>query len=847
MSNHLSDSHNDGCTHKHDTHSRLPMEETHDHHHDECDCGHEHHHHGDDCGCGHEHHHHDDDCGCGHEHHHHDDDCGCGHEHHHHGDGCGCGHEHHHHDDDCGCGHEHHHHDDDCCCGHEHHHHDDDCCCGHEHHHHGGAEAHTEEPHLPTKGTSVYALEHLGCAHCAAKMEESIRHLDGVTHCALTYATGQLRITRPEGPLPLEEIQRICASIESGVVVTEQSLSPVGRKAAVPQDRKELAIILSGAAALILGKLLEHFLPATAPLECSILALAVYVLGYLLCGLSVLKQAAVNISRGKALDEQFLMSIATLGAFAIGEYGEALGVMVFYRVGEYFEERAVAQTRGNVMEALDLRAEEVLLVENGSVTHLPTEQAQVGQTILVRPGDRVPLDCTVLSGESQLDTSAITGESVPVSVTSGDIVTSGWVNLSSPLHLRVEQPLEQSMVTRILHSVEEAAASKPTIDRFLTRFSRVYTPIVVALAVLTAILPGAITGDWTYWVKTAFSFLVISCPCALVLSVPLAFFAGIGAASKQKILFKSGSAMERIASAQAVVMDKTGTLTRGVFEVQQVLPAEGVEADELLAMAAMCEGSSTHPIARSILRAAEGLTLAQPASVTEYPGMGIEADRVLCGNRALMERFSVTVPETEANGSAEVFVSKNGMYQGRILISDELKEDAAASIAALRRQGLTPAILTGDAEAPAKAIAEAVGVEEYHARLLPQDKLSALQAIRKKFGPVLFVGDGINDAPVLAGADVGAAMGSGSDAAIEAADLVFLTNRMDALPKAVRIARKATRISRQNIVFALGVKLLVILLGLIGYANLWMAVFADSGVAMLCVLNSIRLLYARKH
>ena len=806
MSNHLSDTCHDGCNCPSDNPSRLPTQAAAD----SCQ--------NDTCGRGHEHQHHYGDC-CEHEHHHYDGDC--------------CGHEHHHHDGDC-CGHEHHHHDGDCC-RHEHHHHDED------------AAVPQKEKHLPTKGTSVYGIERLGCAHCAAKMEDAIQHLDGVTHCSLTYATGQLRITRPAGPLALEEIQRICADIEPDVIVTEQSLAPVGRQAVVPLDKKEIAVILSGIAALILGKLLEHFLPATAPLECSIFALAVYVIGYLLCGVSVLKQAVINISRGKALDEQFLMSIATLGAFAIGEYGEALGVMVFYRIGEYFEERAVAQTRSNVMEALDLRAEEVLLVEGETITHLPTDQAQVGQTILVRPGDRVPLDCTVLSGESQLDTSAITGESVPVAVTSGDSVTSGWVNLSSPLHLRVEQPLEQSMVTRILHSVEEAAASKPTIDRFLTRFSRVYTPIVVALALLTAIIPGAITGDWTYWVKTAFSFLVISCPCALVLSVPLAFFAGIGAASKQKILFKSGSAMEQIAAVKAVVMDKTGTITRGVFEVQQILPVDGVSEEELLSMAAMCEGSSTHPIARSILTAAKDLTVAAPACVTEYPGMGIAADQLLCGNRALMDQFSISIPETEVHLGAEVFISKDGAYQGRILISDELKENAASSIRAMRQQGLTSAILTGDAEAPAKAIAKAVGVEECHARLLPQEKLTALQAIRKKFGPVLFVGDGINDAPVLAGADIGAAMGSGSDAAIEAADLVFLTNRMDALPKAVRIARRATRISRQNIVFALGVKFFVILLGLIGHANLWMAVFADSGVAMLCVLNSIRLLYSRKH
>ena len=765
--------------------------------------------------------------------------CGCGH--HHHPEKEHRHEEHHHHehdDDDCGYGH--HHHDDDD---------DDDCGCGHHHHDHG-SESSAEHKHIEGAVTQVFLVNNLGCAHCASKMEAKIGQMPEVASCTLTYATKQLRV---EAAHPLEllpRIQQICASIESEVTVTPRAVRGETKREAQEdgdEGKRDLVRIITGAAALVIGKVLEHFLPATGVLPCNIAALILFVVGYVYCGWGVLKQAAVNIAHGRALDENFLMSIATLGAFAIGDYAEALGVMVFYRVGEYFEDKAVEKSRSNIMEALDLRPEVVNLMEGGEVRTIPAEDALPGDVVLVRPGDRVPLDGTVLEGESLLDTSAITGEPVPVAVRPGDSVTSGCVNQNGALTVRVEKELSESMVTRIMDSVENAAAAKPHIDRFISRFCKVYTPFVVALAVLTALIPSIVTGNWGYWVKTALTFLVISCPCALVLSVPLAFFAGIGLGSKKNVLFKGGSAMEAICNVKAVVMDKTGTLTRGVFTVQRILPADGVSETELLAMAAKCESASTHPIAQSIRAAAgeRGVKTERPESIQELSGLGIDADGILCGNRKLLEQYGIAVPADDGAFGTEVLLADHSRYLGRIVISDELKPEARTAIAALKAEGLKTVMLTGDAADSAEAVAREIGLDEVHAKLLPQDKLRILKETREKYGPVMFVGDGINDAPVLAGADVGAAMGSGADAAIEAADVVFMTSRMDAVPEAIDIGRLSTRISRQNVVIAIAIKLIVILLGFLGLANMWAAVFADTGVAMICILNSIRILYRK--
>ena len=536
------------------------------------------------------------------------------------------------------------------------------------------------------------------------------------------------------------------------------------------------------------------------------------------------------------------MSIASIGAFFIGEAAEAVGVVLFYRIGEYFEEQAVSRSRNQIMEAVDLRPETVIL-ESGAL--IPAEDAKAGDVLIVRPGDRIPLDGIVLHGESRIDTAPITGEPVPVRVTSGDSVTSGCVNTSGQLTIQVVHPLSESMVTRILNSVENAAASKPKIDRFITRFARIYTPIVVALAAAVAVIPSLFTGDWSYWVYTSLSFLVMSCPCALVLSVPLAFFSGIGTGSKKGILFKGGASIEALSNVRAVAMDKTGTLTRGDFRVQQI-------TGDVLQLAAICEQYSTHPIGISIMQEAKarGITLTQPEKIEEIAGFGIRSvingSEVLCGSRKLMQQHQVPLPADLSASGTHVIIAVDGKYMGHLLIADTLKQEAAAAVAQLKNLGLTTAMLTGDSDETAKIIATETGIDRYHAQLLPESKLTTLQQIRSQQGAVLYVGDGINDAPVLAGADVGAAMGSGADAAIEAADVVFMTSRVDAIPEAVSIARATKSIALQNVVFALAVKAVVMILGLAGFASMWMAVFADSGVAMLCVLNSIRLLYRKK-
>ena len=969
-----------GCGHDHG------HEHEHAHAHgDECGCGHDHEHehehahaHGDECGCGHDH---------GHEHEHahahaHGDECGCGHDHEHehahaHGDECGCGHDHGHehehahehahaHGDECGCGHDH---------GHEHEHahehahaHGDECGCGHDHgHEHEHAHAHghhvpghpadcnceichPHEEYCDVCGESlanctcrmpdadkikrVYILQNLGCANCAAKMEYKIKELPGVTYANVSFATKQLRLSAADHEALLPEIQKICTSIESDVVVVPRDRRPkLGGKSrvylvqnldcancgakieralnAMPEiDEATLTFTTKKlrVSAKDYNGLLEKMQAVTDKVEEGVVLLeaeskpslapeleerkksggifselsekqtiieivlggAVFIItewlglvpeayhmyflifAYILLGGRIVLTALKNIAKGNVFDENFLMTVATLGAFAIQAWEEAVGVMFFYRVGEYFEQRAVEKSRGQIMDAVDLRPEVVNLLVGEEVKVIPAADAHVGDILLVRVGDRIPLDGVVIDGESLVDTSPVTGEPVPVKRKYGDEVVSGCVNTSGMLKIRVEKVLEESMVTRILDSVENAAASKPTIDRFITRFARVYTPFVVAAAVLTAVVPSLITGDWNKWIYTALTFLVISCPCALVLSVPLAFFSGIGAGSKYGILFKGGVAMEALKNIAAVVMDKTGTVTKGNFVLQKVNAAEGMDADELLRLCASAELVSTHPIAVSIVEAAkaEKLELVRPDKFEEIAGEGLVAyfgaRKVLCGNTKLLQRFNVEYGGyTPTESGSEVLVADNGLYMGQLLINDTLKEDAKEAIASLKAQGLVTAMLTGDAQKEAQAVAKEAGIDEVRAQLLPQDKLSELNMLRNKYGPVMFVGDGINDAPVLAGADAGAAMGSGADAAIEAADVVFMNSEVKAIPQAIAIARATGAIAWQNVIFALTVKVIIMIAGLMGYASMWAAVFADTGVSLLCVLNSIRILYKK--
>lgn len=750
-------------------------------------------------------------------------------------------HTHEHHHEACGCGHEHGH--DHEACGHEH----DHSHHSHEEVHHTGREFDGVSAGVEQK---VYILEGLGCANCAAKMERQIRELPGVEMATITFATKQLRVAANHQEELLPRFREICASIEEQVTVTPreeiQTVKKVEKKSLFQENKKEILLIAAGAVLFAAGEIAEHAgAPSLWPPVC-------YVIAYVLLGWEIVWTAFKNLGKGHVFDENFLMSVATLAAFAIGDFAEAVGVMLFYRVGELFEDVAVARSRSQIMEAVDMRPEVVGRLEDGEVHEIPAGDAAVGDILLVRPGDRIPLDGVVTEGESRIDTSPVTGEPVPVTVRKGSRLVSGCVNEQGVLQMKVEKPLAESMVTKILDSVENAAASKPKLDRFITKFARVYTPIVVLAAVATAIIPSLITGNWREWIYTAITFLVISCPCALVLSVPLAFFSGIGAGSKKGILFKGGVAIEALKNVKAVVMDKTGTITKGEFQVQSVIPFGRESMDTLLQTAARCEMGSTHPIGTSIVEAAreKGMPLERPKEVEEISGKGIHAvleeREVLCGNKALMETFHVKM-DRYANDQygTEVLLAFDGELAGCIVIADSLKNEAKDAIDMMKKQGLVTAMFTGDSKESARAVAGEAGIDKVFAQLLPQDKLAHLQEMRRESGAVLFVGDGINDAPVLAGADVGAAMGSGADAAIEAADVVFMTSQVTAVPEAVAIARKTGRIAMQNVVFALAVKALVMILGFAGMANMWMAVFADTGVAMLCVLNSIRALYGK--
>ena len=739
------------------------------------------------------------------------------------------------------------------------HHHHDSCNCGHNHggHHHGECScghSHSQED------SKVYIMENLGCANCAAKMEAKFNAHPQVRGAVITFATRQLRLTAEHPDALIPELQEIARTVEGNIVIVpkdshardhecscgshscgcghNQNTEPTDHPAQ-KESMPESTLLAYGGVLFAAGLIMNYFgVPGLSFLCC--------LFAYILLGRNIVITAVKNLIKGHVFDENFLMSVATIGAFLIGEAPEAVGVMLFYRVGEYFEHRAVERSRRQIMEAVDLRPETVNLLVRSKIRVTPAERVLPGAQILVRPGDRIPLDSTVISGESRIDTSPITGEPVPVHVSEGDSLISGCINLSGQLTVRVEKSLSESMVTRILDSVENAAASKPKIDRFITRFARIYTPVVVLAAAAVAIIPSLVTGNWGYWVYTALTFLVMSCPCALVLSVPLAFFAGIGAGSRKGILFKGGQSMEAMGHIRAVVMDKTGTLTKGNFAVQKV-----VGHDDLLLLCASCEQQSTHPIAASIVSAAreQGLELKQPETLEEIAGQGIRArlngTEILCGNTRLMAENGIAFDPVQENGTV-ILVALNGCNAGYILISDTLKSGSLETVRQLKQKGYATVMLTGDNADTATAVASDLKLDTVYTGLLPHEKLEKLRIVRQEQGAVMFVGDGINDAPVLAGADVGCAMGSGADAAIEAADVVFMTSDISAVPESLDIAKKTLSIAWQNVIFALTIKAIVMVLGLIGFASMWLAVFADSGVAMLCVLNSVRMLYQRK-
>ena len=576
-----------------------------------------------------------------------------------------------------------------------------------------------------------------------------------------------------------------------------------------------------------------------------------YLVPYLLIGWDVLWKAVRNIAHGQVFDENFLMAIATVGAFATGEYAEAVFVMLFYQVGELFQSYAVGKSRQSIASLMDIRPDYANVEQDGELVQVDPDEVEVGDTIVIKAGERVPLDGVILEGRSTLDTAALTGESLPREVEAGDDVISGCVNLSGLLKVRVTKAFEESTVAKILDLVENATSKKAKAENFITKFARYYTPSVVVAAVLLAVLPPLLGGgDWGKWFHQALVFLVISCPCALVISVPLSFFGGIGGASRAGILVKGGNYLEVLADTQIVVFDKTGTLTKGVFNVTAIHPDQ-CDEDRLLEVAALAESYSDHPISRSLKEAyGKDIDNSRVTDVEEIAGHGVRAKvdgvEVCVGNDKLMESIGVAWHPCHRVGTT-VHVESQGIYLGHIVISDEVKEDAAQAIADLKAIGVRKTVmLTGDAQAVGEDVAQRLGLDEVHAQLLPADKVDRVEALLQEGsgeGKLAFVGDGINDAPVLSRADLGIAMGGlGSDAAIEAADVVLMDDKPSKIAVAIRVARKTLRIVRQNIVFALGVKLLVLALGAVGLANMWEAVFADVGVSVIAILNAMRAL-----
>ena len=612
------------------------------------------------------------------------------------------------------------------------------------------------------------------------------------------------------------------------------------------KQKRMLARILVSAA--LLAAL--HFVPAEGAVR-----LALYLVPYLIIGYDVLRRAVLGVVHGEVFDENFLMAVATVGALALGEYGESVEVMVFYQLGELFQSYAVGKSRRSIAALMDIRPDSANLEQDGAVVSVSPEEVEPGQIIVVRPGEKIPLDGRVVEGASALNTSALTGESMPRDVAEGDEVISGCVNTTGLLRVEVTKPFGQSTVSRILDLVENSSMKKAKAENFITRFARWYTPAVCLGALALAVLPPLVLGGWAEWLRRALTFLVISCPCALVISVPLAFFGGIGGASRAGILVKGGNYLEALASTRTVVFDKTGTLTRGVFEVARVLPASGVEEGRVLEAAALAEQFSSHPIALSLRRAAG----VEPApdrvkEVTETAGHGVTAlvDGVptAVGSARLMERLGVAFRPVEGAGSA-VYVAQKGEFLGGVLISDREKPTAKAAVKALRDGGVRTVMLTGDGEAAARQTAQSLGIDEVHAQLLPGDKVACVEQLlaqKPRRTTLAFVGDGINDAPVLSRADVGIAMGAmGSDAAIEAADIVLMDDDPAKLSLAMKVARKCLAVVRQNIVFALAVKFGCLALGAFGLVGMQAAIFADVGVMVLAVLNSMRTLGAAKN
>lgn len=687
-----------------------------------------------------------------------------------------------------------------------------------------------------------YQLKGLDCAHCAAKIETAVNRISGVEDANVDFVQTKMKIVCEESAVQNVENQakQIISELEPDVQVVEMEERQSGHHHEHLNDDKENRNNLIR----ILASLGLFIALLFIPLNENLTSFA-YLGVYLLIGGDIVMRAVKNIINGQVFDENFLMTAATVGAMAIGSYPEAVEVMLFYQVGELFQSYAVGRSRKSIASLLDIRPDYATIVSGGTETRVSPEEVRIGQEIIVKPGEKVPLDGQVVKGQGMVDTSALTGESVPRHIVPGEEILSGFINKEGLLYVQVERSAKDSTVGRILDLVENASSKKAPSEKFITKFSRYYTPAVVGLAVLLAVIPPLMfQQEWSEWLYRALTFLVISCPCALVVSIPLTFFGGIGGASKLGILVKGSNYLELLAHIDTVVFDKTGTLTKGVFEVQQVSAA--MDQQEFLKLTASAEQMSSHPIAQSIMKAVEG-DVYPVSDLQERAGYGITAkvnqQEIAVGNSKLMQELSIEIPESKEAGTI-IYVAISSEYAGYLLIADELKEDAVQTIRELNQAGVEKTVmLTGDNRKIAEAVAEKVGVTEVYAELLPEDKVNHFEKIMQTSGKTAFVGDGMNDAPVLARADVGIAMGAlGSDAAIEAADVVIMNDEPSKISAAVKVARKTLGIVKQNIVFSLGIKAAVLLLGALGLASMGAAVFADVGVTVLAVLNAMRAL-----
>ena len=704
--------------------------------------------------------------------------------------------------------------------------------------------------------TKKYLLKGLDCPNCSAKIEKEVGELEGVALSEVNLMKQTLTVSMDHNKAAsmLDKVTTIVHSHEPDVEVSEQkadtSVAPY-KKEKTPvysDDDKKLTIrLISGAVIYAVGMGLTLFGHVSLPVE-----LGVLIVAYIILGWDVVWQAVKNITRGQIFDEHFLMSLSTIGAFAIGEYPEAVAVMLFYQVGEFFQSLAVKRSRKSISDLMDIRPDAATVRRNGELVVVAPETVSIGELIVVKPGEKIPLDGIVTEGESMLDTRALTGESVPRSIRKGEEALSGCVNQSGVLTIKVTKSFGESTVTKIIDLVENASSRKAPTENFITTFARYYTPIVVGMAAILAIIPPVILGGgWSEWLRRGFVFLIVSCPCALVISIPLTFFGGIGAASKRGVLVKGSNYLEALNKVSVVVFDKTGTLTKGVFKVVDIIAESGFTKEQVLEYAAQAESYSNHPIAKSIQEAFDK-TIDQSvlSGYEEISGHGIrvliDGKRVLAGNSKLMDSEKVSYTVCQSAGT-KVYIAVDGRYAGCIVIADEVKDDSQNAIASLKKIGVEKTVmLTGDDEKIGKAVAEQLGLDEYYAQLLPDQKVEKLEYLdqhKTKGSKLAFVGDGINDAPVLARADVGIAMGGlGSDAAIEAADVVLMTDEPSKLVDAIDVAKATKRIVMQNIIIALGIKSVFLVLGALGIAGMWEAVFGDVGVTIIAVLNAMRIL-----